>query len=122
MPGRIKQRWVETPNGFVWGGNVQPVCNQPNTIVIILPTTSLGQGMGVEVTVPYLDLILENPPSRAPWFHYRESIGLPARLVYSQIAWWIKSAPMNLVRSGIDSTKNMAQVIYSGDKPKLFVR
>jgi len=85
MPGRINQRWVETPYGFIWGGNVQPVFNQPNIAVTNLPTTSLGQGMWVEVTVPYVDLVLDNPPARAPWLQYRESIGLPARFIYSQI-------------------------------------
>jgi len=65
MPGRINQRWVETPNGFIWGGNVQPVLNQINIPVTSLQTTSLGEGMWVEVTVPYADLILDNPPSRA---------------------------------------------------------
>lgn len=87
MPGRINQRWVETLNGFVWGGNLQPVYNQLNSPVNTLPSTSLGQGMWMEVTVPYVDLVLENPPSRAPWLQYRESIGLPARFVYSQIVW-----------------------------------
>jgi lipoprotein-anchoring transpeptidase ErfK/SrfK len=87
MPGRINQRWVETPYGFVWGGNLQPVYNQPNEPLASLPSTSLGQGMWVEVSVPYADLILDNPPARAPWLQYRESIGLPARFVYSQIVW-----------------------------------
>lgn len=87
MPGRINQRWVETPYGFVWGGNLQPVYNQPNVVIDTLPSTSLGQGMWMEVTVPYVDLILDNPPSRAPWLQYRESIGLLARFVYSQIVW-----------------------------------
>jgi hypothetical protein len=87
MPGRINQRWVETPNGFVWGGNLQPVENQPNAPIPDLPVTSLGQGMWAEVTVPYVDLILDNPPSRAPWLKYRDSTGLPARFLYSQIAW-----------------------------------
>jgi lipoprotein-anchoring transpeptidase ErfK/SrfK len=87
MPGRINQRWVETSYGFVWGGNIQPVYNQPNAPVNALSSTSLGQGMWVEVTVPYVDLILENPPSRAPWLQYRESIGLPVRFIYSQIVW-----------------------------------
>jgi hypothetical protein len=87
MPGRINQRWVETPYGFIWGGNLQPVWNQPNVAVTTLPATSLGQGMWVEVTVPYVDLILDNPPSRAPWLQYRESIGLPARFIYSQVVW-----------------------------------
>ncbi|MBM3182268.1 MAG: L,D-transpeptidase [Chloroflexi bacterium] len=87
MPGRINQRFVETPYGFVWGGYVQPVWNQPNAPVTSLPQTSLGQGMWVEVSVPYVDLVLDNPPARAPWLQYRGSIGLPARFVYSQIVW-----------------------------------
>lgn len=87
MPGRINQRWVETSYGYVWGGDIQPVYNQPNIPVDDLPTTSLGPGMWVEVTVPFVDVILENPPARAPWLQYRESIGLPARFVYSQIVW-----------------------------------
>ena len=66
MPGRINQRWVETPYGYIWGGNLQPVYNQPNVAMDTLPFTSLGQGMWVEVTIPYVDLILDNPPSRAP--------------------------------------------------------
>jgi hypothetical protein len=87
MPGRLNQRFVETPNGFVWGGYLQPVWDQPNTPVTSLPTTSLGPGMWVEVTVPYADLILENPPARAPWLQYVASINLPARFYYSQIVW-----------------------------------
>lgn len=87
MPGRINQRWVETPYGFIWGGNLQPVWNKPNIVVTNLPATSLGQGMWVEVTVPYVDLILDNPPARASWLQYRESIRLPARFFYSQIIW-----------------------------------
>ncbi len=87
MPGRINQRFVETTNGFVWGGYIQPVWNRPNTPVTGLPTTSLGQGMWVEVTVPYVDLVLENPPARAPWVQYAISINLPARFYYSQVVW-----------------------------------
>jgi len=87
MPDRINQRWVETPYGYVWGGNLQPVRNLPNSQVSTLPSTSLAPGMWVEVTVPYVDLILDNPPSRASWLQYRESIGLPARFVYSQVVW-----------------------------------
>ncbi len=36
MPGRVNQRFVETPSGFVWGGYVQPVWNKPNTPVASL--------------------------------------------------------------------------------------
>jgi lipoprotein-anchoring transpeptidase ErfK/SrfK len=87
MPGRTNQRFVETPYGFVWGGYVQPVWNQPNVPVTSLPTTSLGPGMWVEVTVPYADLVLDNPPARAPWLQYMTSINLPARFYYSQVVW-----------------------------------
>jgi lipoprotein-anchoring transpeptidase ErfK/SrfK len=87
MPGRINQRFVETPNGFVWGGYVQPVWNKPNPPVNSLPITSLGQGIWAEVTVPYVDLILDNPPARAPWLQYRATINLPPRFFYSQVVW-----------------------------------
>ena len=43
--------------------------------------------MWVEVTVPYADLILDNPPARAPWLKYHASINLPARFYYSQVVW-----------------------------------
>ena len=87
MPGRLNQRFVETPNGFLWGGQVQPVQNRPNVPVSTLPGTSLGQGMWVEVTVPYVDLSLDNPPARAPWLQYQLSINLPPRFYFSQIVW-----------------------------------
>lgn len=87
MPGRINQRWVETPDGYVWGGYVQPVYNKPNIPITTLPQNTLGKGMWVEVTVPYTDLILENQPARAPWLKYQASINLPARFYYSQIVW-----------------------------------
>ena len=87
MPGRINQRWIETPDGYVWGGYVQPVYNRPNIPVATLPQTAQGQGMWVEVTVPYADLILDNPPARAPWLKYHASINLPARFYYSQVVW-----------------------------------
>ena len=86
-PSRINQRWVETPDGFLWGGYVQPVRNQPNVPMPSLPQTSLGTGMWAEVTVPYVDLILENPPARAPWLQYQLSINLPPRFYEGQIVW-----------------------------------
>lgn len=86
-PYRTNQRWVETPDGYLWGGQVQPVRYRPNTPVTDLPETSLGRGMWVEVTVPYVDLELINPPARAPWLVNRMVSGLPPRFVYSQIVW-----------------------------------
>jgi lipoprotein-anchoring transpeptidase ErfK/SrfK len=76
-------RWVETPDGYVWAPHLQPVVNQPNQPTNILPETSLGAGMWVEVTVPWVDLTLDNPPARSPWL---KNTDFP-RLYYSQIIW-----------------------------------
>ncbi len=86
-PYRVNQRWVETPDGFIWSPDVQPVRNQPNIPVDTLPETSLGEGMWMEVSVPHVDLIQANPPARAPWLLNRQKSGLPQRFFYSQIVW-----------------------------------
>jgi lipoprotein-anchoring transpeptidase ErfK/SrfK len=87
-PGRINQRWVETPDGYVWGGFVQPVLNKPNVPETDLPQhPNLGAGMWVEVTVPWVDVIIDNPPARSSWWMLQASKNLPARFYYSQIFW-----------------------------------
>ena len=86
-PHRFRQRWVETDQGYIWSSDLQPVRNAPNSPLKELPQSSLGQGLWVEVSVPYVDLILANPPARAPWLKYRLEIQMPARLYYSQILW-----------------------------------
>jgi hypothetical protein len=86
-PYRLNQRWVETPDGYIWSPDVQPVRYQPKTPVETLPGTSLGPGMWAEVSVPYVDLIQANPPARAPWLRNRLEAGLSPRLFYSQIVW-----------------------------------
>jgi lipoprotein-anchoring transpeptidase ErfK/SrfK len=86
-PYRRNQRWVETPDGYLWAAEVQPVANQHNTPLEELPQTSLAPGMWVEVSVPYVDLIQANPPARAPWLKNRIETGMPPRWVYSQISW-----------------------------------
>nr|NIR94728.1 twin-arginine translocation signal domain-containing protein [Gammaproteobacteria bacterium]NIW46920.1 twin-arginine translocation signal domain-containing protein [Gammaproteobacteria bacterium] len=87
QPYRSNQKWVETPDGYIWSPHLQPVRNDLNTPVITLPNTSLGSGMWVEVSVPYVDLILANPPARSPWLEYRLEYGPIPRLYYSQIVW-----------------------------------
>jgi lipoprotein-anchoring transpeptidase ErfK/SrfK len=82
-PSRINQRWVETPDGYIWSTYLQPVRNQPNSPLTSLPNTSLGEGMWVEVSVPWVDLVLENPPARSPWLDTTDT----PRLYYSQILW-----------------------------------
>lgn len=85
-PFRYKQRWFETPQGFIWASELQPVRNIPNPVVLTLPKTSLGDGMWVEVTVPYVDIVLDNKP-KSPGFRNRIEEGMPLRLYYSQILW-----------------------------------
>lgn len=87
MPGRINQRWVDTGEGYIWSPVVQPARNLPNPPVSALAQTSLGAGMWVEVSIPYVDLVQENPPPRSPRYQYRANLGLPLRLYYSQITW-----------------------------------
>ncbi len=82
-PYRFNQRFVESSEGYIWSGDVQPVENNPNLDTPSLRSTSLGEGMWVEVTVPYVDLILENPPARSPWLQEN----LSPRLYFSQILW-----------------------------------
>lgn len=79
----VSRRWVETPDGYVYAPGVQPVRNVPNIPLTTLPITSQGQGLWMEVTVPYVDLILANPPARSPWV---QEITNP-RLYYSQVIW-----------------------------------
>jgi len=82
-PYRVNQRWVETPDGYIWAPNLQPVRLAPNEPLDSLPETSLGPGMWVEVTVPYVDLVLDNPPPRAPSLKENPH----PRLYYSQVMW-----------------------------------
>ena len=79
----VNQRWVETEGGYVWASRLQPVLNIPNPPVSELRETSLGPGMWAEVTVPYVDVRLENPPARSP---YLRGAAHP-RLYYSQVVW-----------------------------------
>lgn len=85
-PYRFKQRFVETPNGYIWASDVQPVHNKPNQPVTSIPSTSLGAGMWVEVSVPYVDVVLENKPV-SPGFKGKVEAGFPLRLYYSQVLW-----------------------------------
>jgi len=85
-PYRYRQRWVETPEGYIWSSELQPVRNKPNQPVNELPESSLGAGMWVEVSVPWVDILLENKPI-SPGFRSRLAEGMPLRFYYSQILW-----------------------------------
>ncbi len=82
------QRWVETPQGFIYGPYLQPVQNLPNQPLSELRSTSLGPGMWVEVTVPYVDAYLDKgEPSSNSWVEAKMDLGQPLRFYYSQTFW-----------------------------------
>ncbi len=85
--GRQSRRWVETPDGYIYAPSVQPVRNQPNVPVIEMPTTSLGKGMWVEVSVPQTQIFLERDTASSAWLQYALDYGLVPRLYYSQVIW-----------------------------------
>ena len=82
---RIIQRWVETPDGYIYSPYIQPVRNLPNMPIAQLLPMSLGEGMWFEVTVPYADVILNNNPSSNSWVSARVEQGLPVRVYYGQV-------------------------------------
>lgn len=86
-PLRNNQRFVETPQGYVWSGDLIPVQNRPNQPVTSLPAEGDKLGMWVEVTVPYVDAVMDNPPPRSSFFQYRVEHDLPLRFYYGQILW-----------------------------------
>ena len=81
------QRWVEIPDGYVYGAYFQPVKNLPNQPLDTLPQSSLGPGFWAEITVPYVDAVPDNQPSDNSWVKIKQDKGLPVRLYYSQIFW-----------------------------------
>jgi lipoprotein-anchoring transpeptidase ErfK/SrfK len=79
-PMWFNQRFVETPEGYIYAPNLQLVRFQTNQPLTEAPGP---EGVWVEVTVPYVDLTLANPPGRAPWLGHTQT----PRLYYSQIMW-----------------------------------
>jgi hypothetical protein len=84
---RTNQRWVETPDGYIWSPHLQPVQNQPNQPLQNLPIAGGETGMWAEVSVPYVDMLMDNPPPRSPALQDRQKLGLVFRLYYSQVVW-----------------------------------
>ncbi|MBU2610038.1 MAG: L,D-transpeptidase, partial [Chloroflexi bacterium] len=77
----INQRWVETSEGFVYSGFLQPCRNLPNPPLTNMPE---GQtGFWAEVTVPYVDLAIDNPAPVSHWARNAKHL----RLYYSQVLW-----------------------------------
>lgn len=79
------QRWVETPEGYLRSRYIQPCRNLPN-----VPLTSLPEGktgFWAEVTVPYVDLVLDNPAPISGWMRDHVLYNLQPRLYYHQVMW-----------------------------------
>lgn len=82
--GLSSQRYVETPEGFIYGSAVQPTRNLPNVPITEIPT---GQpGFWAEVTVPYVDLAHEGVIA-SPWLKDHIAYNFPPRLYYGQVVW-----------------------------------
>ncbi len=86
VSGRTNMRWVETPDGFMYAVDLQPVRNLPNTPITAIPGGKAG--FWGEVTVPYVDLLL--PPGASPispGVKYTLQTNQPLRLYYGQVIW-----------------------------------
>lgn len=90
----INQRWVETPQGYIYAPYVQPVRNLPNQPVTALPATDLGEGMWAEITVPFTEVELNAAPSSNSWVSAMVEVGVPVR-VYYQMVFWVDRIRVN---------------------------
>ncbi len=86
-PSRNNQRYVETPQGYIWPEYFVPVRNQRNSPLTSLPQSGDEFGMWVEVTVPWVDAIMDNPPPRSNYFKHSVENNIPLRFNFSQILW-----------------------------------
>lgn len=77
--------WVETPEGYIYAPHLQSVRNVPNIPLAALPEGKAG--FWAEVTVPYVDISIDNPPVRSPSFRFVSENGGVPRLYYSQVVW-----------------------------------
>lgn len=80
---RLSRRWIETPEGYLYAPDVQPVAARPNPPLAELPLhPQLGRGLWAEVTIPYALITLRHKPSSF-WIK-----GTPTpRIYYSQVYW-----------------------------------
>lgn len=82
--GLANQRYVETPEGYIYSSVLQPTRNLPNTPINEMPA---GQtGFWAEVTVPYIDLAHEGVVA-SPWMQDHIIYNFPPRLYYGQVVW-----------------------------------
>jgi len=80
----INQRWVETPDGYIYADYVQKVYHEPQQPLEELPESSNGKGMWVEITTPYFNLSLTKPKES---YQYWIKEVIRPRIYYSQVFW-----------------------------------
>jgi len=78
------QRYVETPQGYIYAPVLQPTRNLPNTPITDMPAGQ--QGFWAEVTVPYVELAHEGVVA-SPWLQDHIVYNFPPRLYYGQVVW-----------------------------------
>lgn len=82
--GLNNQRYVETPQGYIYASVVQPTRNLPNVPITTMPDGQVG--FWAEVTVPYVDLTHEGS-IWSPWLQDHIKYNFPPRLYYGQVVW-----------------------------------
>ena len=82
--GLTNQRYVETPQGYVYSSVLQPTRNRPNTPIAEMPAGTTG--FWAEVTVPYVELAHEGVVA-SPWMQDHILYNFPPRLYYGQVVW-----------------------------------
>lgn len=82
--GLNNQRYVETPQGYIYASVVQPTRNLPNVPITTMPDGQVG--FWAEVTVPYVDLTHEGSVW-SPWLQDHIKYNFPPRLYYGQVVW-----------------------------------
>ena len=82
--GLSNQRYVETPQGYIYASVLQPTRNLPNTPIMEMPAGQ--QGFWAEVTVPYVNLAHEGVVA-SPWLRDHIDYNFPPRLYYGQVVW-----------------------------------
>ena len=82
--GLSNQRYVETPQGYIYASVLQPTRNLPNTPITEMPAGQ--QGFWAEVTVPYVELAHEGVVA-SPWLQDHIEYRFPPRLYYGQVVW-----------------------------------
>lgn len=82
--GLSNQRYVETPQGYIYGSMLQPTKNLPNVPITEIPA---GQpGFWAEVTVPYVELTHEGVVA-SPWLQDHILYSFQPKLYYGQVVW-----------------------------------